>query len=85
MVFVLLGTVCVCMLFGVVEAVLRLETAIKCRKKTHPAFSPVKTACRRSCLSPMRFTPSLPDRDALQSISPLADHFADRFREVVQS
>lgn len=83
LVYLLVGVVVICGLLCVIELIVRVwESADKrSRMSVRPAvYMPAIRNVAR-----VTVTGSLPDREAVSNVYSLSDHFADRFREVVNS
>ena len=81
LVYILCGVLVICgMLFAADLFVRAWERAESRRAPRHPVYA----AAHRS-VPHLRVIGGLPDRDQVNNIYSLADQFADRFREVVNS
>ena len=87
MVYVLIGVTAICGLLCTVEVIVRAWEKVD--RRSRPAgrstvYVPAAPAVR-SNVTRIPVSGCLPDREAVGNIYSLSDHFADRFREVVNS
>lgn len=83
MIFVLIGIMAICGMLCLTELLVQVwEKVDRRRACVRPVYAP---AVRRNNITHISAGGSLPDRESIGKICSLSDHFADRFREVVNS
>lgn len=86
MIYVLIGITVICGLLCMTELLVRVwEKADRRRACVRPVYAPAVPAIRHNNITHISAGGSLPDRESIGKICSLSDHFADRFREVVNS
>ena len=87
MVFILVGITAICGLLGMTELIVQIWEKMEKRSRTvvrRAAYSPAAPAVRNN-ITRIPLQGGLPDREDIGKIYSLADHFADRFQEIVNS
>ena len=83
--FILIAVIGTCGMLCLTELLVQISERISRRRPAvRPAYAPQASAVRRGNITPVS-AGSLPDRESIGKICSLSDHFADRFREVVNS
>ena len=86
MVYILIGITMICALLCTVELLVRVwEKAARRARASRPVVYAAAAPAVRSNVTRIPVSGCLPDREAVSNIYSLSDHFADRFREVVNS
>ena len=83
MVYFLVALVSICGLLGAVDVIVRAWEKADRRRTVRPAIC--APAVPQARIASLYTAGRLPDRDEVNNVYCLADHFADRFREVVNS
>ena len=87
MVFILIGVTVICGFLCMTEVIVQIWEKIERRSHTaarRPAYSPAVPAVRNN-ITRIPLEGALPNREDISKIYSLADHFADRFQEIVNS
>ncbi|MBQ2668554.1 MAG: hypothetical protein IJF56_08030 [Clostridia bacterium] len=83
MVYFLVALISVCGLLGAVDLIVRAWEKADRRRVVRPVvYAPAAPKAR---ITPLYTVGRLPDREEVRNVYCLADQFADRFREVVNS
>ena len=87
MIFILIGITVICGFLCMTEVIVQIWEKIERRSRTtarRPVYIPAAPAARNN-ITRISFEGALPDREDIGKIYSLADHFADRFQEIVNS
>ena len=87
MIFILVGIMVICGLLGMTELIVQVWEKAEQRSRVparRAAYSHAAPAVRNN-ITRIPLQGGLPDREDVSKIYSLADHFADRFQEIVNS
>lgn len=87
LIFILVGIIVICGLLCMTELSVQIWEKLERRSRPsvrHAVYSPAVPTVRNN-ITHVSFDGALPDREDVGKIYSLADHFADRFQEIVNS